>query len=66
MKKLTALILIALLCVATYAALEYHNELKRQDRERAEQSLRDCWQNARDNSAHIKLCESLAKTLEDK
>lgn len=66
MNKLTALILTLILAVVSFAAWEQHRVSEQQDRERAHQALRECWQNAIATGTGASVCANLAKTLEDR
>ena len=61
------LILLVVLAVLGFGVFEYHQEQKRQERERLEQVVRDCWHNLAPNSkSGAELCKTMAKRLEDK
>ncbi len=65
MKRLLAILLAALLAVLLYGVIEQHQQAKRQQREKAERALRDCWRDvAPNNEAGVALCKALAERLE--
>lgn len=59
MKILMLLTLLAILCVLTFVAVEYHAEQKRQEHERLEQAFHDCLKVA--PGSH--LCDDIGKQL---
>lgn len=59
MKSLIAIVLLAIFAVVLCGVLQQREDLKRQERERAEQVLRECWQ-----TGAASVCGDLAKQLE--
>lgn len=68
MKTLIAMVLLTVLVVLCGVGLyKYHEETKREERERAEQALRDCWKNvAPGSTSGAALCKTLADRLAEK
>jgi hypothetical protein len=64
MKCLLTLLLVGILGVVLYGVLDQHQNIERQDRERAERTLDECWQNAVGNGGiGADVCKGLAESL---
>jgi hypothetical protein len=58
-------LLFFILGVLTFVAYQYHEEAKRQDRERLERAVSDCWKNVAPlGPSGVTTCERMAKQLE--
>jgi type II secretory pathway component PulJ len=64
MKKLVAIVLLAILGAVLFGVLEQHENVERQNRERAERTLDECWRNAAANGGvGVSVCKDLADRL---
>jgi uncharacterized alpha/beta hydrolase family protein len=64
MKKLIIALLVGIFGVVLFIGIQYRQELKRQEHERAEQSLQECWQFAMHNGGiGAETCKALADQL---
>ncbi|MGA2387507.1 MAG: hypothetical protein ABSF97_01000 [Candidatus Sulfotelmatobacter sp.] len=63
MKTLMAVVLVAIFGVVLYGVLDQHENIETGKRERDEQTLSECWQNAAVNGFGADVCKQLADAM---